>query len=235
MKKYWQRFSTKVDALTLRERTIIFAMTALALVTAINTFLLEPQLASQRELVKRIKTEQSQIAAIQAEIQQRVRPQANDPTVQSRAQIQALRKQLDQLHSSLGNVQKALVSPDRMPEVLQGMLKSNEKLQLLSMKTTEPEDLNELATDIKNPAKSEQKAKDGLGARESAKGAIYRHGVEITVQGSYVDILAYLAQLESLPWQLFWGKAVLNVENHPKASLTLTVFTLSLEKKWLNI
>jgi MSHA biogenesis protein MshJ len=70
--------------------------------------------------------------------------------------------------------------------------------------------------------------------RQSAD-AVYKHGVEIVVQGSYPDMVDYLTDLESMPWQLFWANAKLNVDSYPKSSLTLTLFTLSLDKKWLHI
>jgi MSHA biogenesis protein MshJ len=64
---------------------------------------------------------------------------------------------------------------------------------------------------------------------------VYRHDVEIVVQGGYLDIMKYLAQLEAMPWHLFWSKAKLSVDEYPKTTLTLTLFTLSLDKKWLNL
>jgi MSHA biogenesis protein MshJ len=45
----------------------------------------------------------------------------------------------------------------------------------------------------------------------------------------------YLEQLEAMPWQLLWANAKLNVDEYPKSTLTLRLFTLSLDKKWLNL
>jgi MSHA biogenesis protein MshJ len=58
--------------------------------------------------------------------------------------------------------------------------------------------------------------------------------VEIVVQGGYMDMMNYMAALEAMPWQLFWGRAKLSVDEYPNATLTLTLFTLSLDKAWLN-
>ena len=44
-----------------------------------------------------------------------------------------------------------------------------------------------------------------------------------------------MTELEAMPWQLYWGKVNLNAESYPKVTLTLTLFTLSLDKKWLAI
>ncbi len=38
-----------------------------------------------------------------------------------------------------------------------------------------------------------------------------------------------------MPTQLFWGKAKLEVEEYPNARLTLTLYTLSLDQKWMTL
>ncbi len=42
MKLDWQRFMARVDALSLRERVIVFAMTVLIFLLAVNSVLLDP-------------------------------------------------------------------------------------------------------------------------------------------------------------------------------------------------
>jgi MSHA biogenesis protein MshJ len=64
---------------------------------------------------------------------------------------------------------------------------------------------------------------------------IYKHGVRITVRGSYLDLLSYAAALEKLPEQMFWGEAKLSVEKYPDSLFTLTLYTLSLDKTWLKV
>lgn len=62
---------------------------------------------------------------------------------------------------------------------------------------------------------------------------LYRHGVQLVLQGSYLEMIDYLEALEALPTQLFWGAAVLDAEQYPQAKLTLTLYTLSLDQKWI--
>ena len=64
---------------------------------------------------------------------------------------------------------------------------------------------------------------------------IYKHGVEIVIQGRYLDMMHYMSALEAMPWQLFWGKATMQIDTYPDATLSLTLFTLSLDEKWLNL
>jgi MSHA biogenesis protein MshJ len=239
MKQYWQRMVLRIDALSLRERAIIFAMAALVLITLVNTVLLEPQFAKQKLLSERIKQEQEKIAGIQAEIQQKVRAQSIDPDAATRIRLQALMQQSAQMQGAMRDVQKGLVSPDKMSELLESILKQNGKLRLVSLKTLPVTGLNESVSESKtagektavaaaSPAKDKQES-------QPAAGFVYRHGVEVMVQGGYLDMMNYMAALEAMPWQLFWGRAKLSVDEYPKATLTLTLFTLSLDSAWLNI
>jgi MSHA biogenesis protein MshJ len=41
--------------------------------------------------------------------------------------------------------------------------------------------------------------------------------------------------LESMPQQLYWSEREMQVLDYPKARLRLRLFTLSLEKSWLNL
>lgn len=245
MKQYWQRLSLKIDALTLRERTIIFAMAALILITLINTFLLDPLYAKQKQLSLSIRQEQAQIAAMQAEIQQRVSAQTADPDNANKIRLQQLEDRSLEIQNTLRDMQKGLVSPDKMPALLDDILKQHGKLRLVSLKTLPPSELTESpqagtqksverafssSTESNAQGNPERRASEGNGAV-----AIFRHGVEMEVQGRYFDILDYMAQLETMQWHLFWGKATLKVNEYPNATLTLTLYTLSLDKKWLNI
>ena len=72
-------------------------------------------------------------------------------------------------------------------------------------------------------AKAPVKVADGL----------FKHGVEITLEGSYQELAAYLERLEQAKPKLLWSSVSLSAENHPRLVLTLTVYSLSLERAWL--
>ncbi|MBC7957684.1 MAG: hypothetical protein H7Y33_17680, partial [Cytophagales bacterium] len=61
---------------------------------------------------------------------------------------------------------------------------------------------------------------------------LYRHGVEVTLRGNYADLLAYLNTLEHLPRRVYWGELKINAQDSPSVVMTLTVYTISLEKTW---
>ena len=234
MKQAWHKLALKIDAMSLRERAIIFTIAVLILVLLINATLLDPQYAKQSKLSQQIKEQQAQIADIQHQIQQRVKAQANDPDYDVRMRMQALRQRAQQMNDALGDVQKGLVPPDRMAALLESVLKKNDKLLLLSLKTLPVKRLNDAVDTDEKPAPDASTIPLADEESDAVKG-VFRHTVELKVQGSYMDMMAYMKSLEDMPWQIFWGNAELTVDVYPKATLTLTLFTLSLDKKWLNL
>ncbi|NMM28404.1 MAG: MSHA biogenesis protein MshJ [Glaciimonas sp.] len=239
MKQTLQRFILKIDAMSLRERIMIFAGTALTLMLLLNTLLFDPQFAQQKLLSQKIQSDQSKIAEMQAEIQQKVTSQTSDPDTVNKKLLQKLQQQSQQMHADLLGLNDVLVKPENMTSLLETILKRNGTLRLISLNTLPVSTLTPVAANAATiPAeKSGVPVPAASAAAPSALGTgeIYKHGVEIVVQGKYLDMMAYMSALEAMPWQLFWGKAKMQVETYPEATLSLTLFTLSLDKKWLNL
>ena len=66
-----------------------------------------------------------------------------------------------------------------------------------------------------------------------APAVLYRHGVEIVLRGNYLDMVNYMDAVEAMPSHVFWGKLNMQVEQYPNATLSLTLYTLSLDEKWI--
>lgn len=228
MKQQWQRLVLRIDALSLRERAIVFAMAALIVVTLVDRALLDPLFRQQKMLTGQISQNQSKMTEIRNNIQQGARAQARDPDVENRERLKQLSEQLRQKQAELADLQKGLVSPDKMSDLLESLLRRNGGLRLVSLKTLPAANLIEAA-----PETGGEGGKDKQG--DTPVPPVYKHGVEIVMQGSYLDMVGYMTELENLPWQLFWGRAKLDAEEYSRATLTLTLFTLSLDKQWLNI
>ena len=118
-----------------------------------------------------------------------------------------------------------------MAGLLEQVLNKNGRLQLIALKTLPVSLLME------KPQAAEGAAQPPVAASADPAGRkqIFKHGVQITVRGSYLDLLQYLAALEKMPAQMFWGEASMTVEQYPDAVLTLTLYTLSLDKTWLTV
>lgn len=237
----WLQLANKIDALTLRERGIMLAVISFAIIFLFNGLLIEPQYLKQKILSDKIKQEQVQMDVLRVEIAQRLASINVDPDADLKKRIASAEQQLLQIDGSLQDLQKNLVRPEKMTALLESILKRNHKLQLLSLKNLpvinvidEMEDTTSLGTKIVSAANTVVGASANV-ADQNIHGAIYKHEVEIVLQGSYLDMLSYMRELESLPEQVYWNKGKLTVIDYPKASLTLSLFTLSLDRKWLNL
>lgn len=239
MKQYWQTLVQKIDALSLRERVIIFAMLATLFIAIFNAVLLDRQFARQKQLSNQVAAGQAQLGQIRVEIQQAARVK-EDPDAADRERLQALNQQSAQMQSVLLDMQRGLVSPEKMTVLLEDILRRDRKLRLLSLKTLPATNLSGMVATVGKAAPGNTVSAPAAplqnpGGAQPSVGMVYKHGVEIVLQGGYLDIVDYMTAMESMPWQLFWGKASLNVDEYPTATLTLTLFTLSLDKTWLNL
>ena len=59
---------------------------------------------------------------------------------------------------------------------------------------------------------------------------LYRHGLEMTLRGSYFDLMQYLSDLEKMPARLLWGGVELQVDKYPEVRLSVQVHTLSTQR-----
>jgi MSHA biogenesis protein MshJ len=232
MKQRWEKLALRLDALNLRERVLVFGGVALVIAFLLNALLIDPVFARQKIVSQQLMQDRSEAAKIQLELQTKTQALGQDPDKLNQEKIKQLREQMAKLRSDLSSMQQNLVPPEKMPMLLEDILKRNGRLQLVSLKNLPQMNLN----------KPETKEPEGSAAKTAVKtenvselGAIYRHGVEIVVQGNYMDMMNYLLALESMKWELYWGKVKFNVDKYPTGTLTLTVYTLSLDKTWLNL
>lgn len=237
MKPHWKKLLIRLDALNLRERALVFSSVTLVVVFLLNVVLIDPVYRKQKTLSDRMKQEQAEIAKIQAEIQGKVRAQSEHPDKANQEKLKKLQQEMETLRADLSSMQKNLVPPEKMTAMLEDILKRNGKLRLVSLKNLPQVNLNTF--DPKKAGGAAEKAATTSATKAAEKamesGAIYQHAVEIVVYGNYVDVMNYLTALESLRWQLYWSKANFQIDSYPNGTLSLTVYTLSLDKTWLNL
>ncbi len=221
MKNYWLRLTGRFDALQRRERMVVFAGAVLALALLGYQFMVEPHLLRHAALAKQIdgmnKTRQELPARLIA-AQQRVK----EPNAQAERELADLRQRIGRIVQEHKEAQTRMAPPDSMAALLESILRGNRGLSLVSLTTLPAAPV--AAAEGKKPA-----------AGEVAPAGLFKHGVRITVRGNYLDLLAYLAQLEALPQKMYWGRVALAAETYPVSVMQLTVYTLSLDKSWLVI
>jgi MSHA biogenesis protein MshJ len=212
LKQMWVKYSARIDALGLRERVMIFLMLVVVLIALFDTTILGGEFAEETSLSQQITLDQSQIAGIQAEIRAKIANYDSNPDAPKLAQLKQLTQKSDQLRGQLQDMQKGLVSPDRMSTLLADLLKQNGKLRLVSLRTlpvsglTDPDpaaktDAGKSADEkagqklADDAAKTGQKLPDVKDASTSPGTLVYKHGVELVIEGDYVDIVNYMSTL----------------------------------------
>jgi MSHA biogenesis protein MshJ len=150
---------------------------------------------------------------------------AQDPDADGRGHIEDLRRRLGSYDTELRGVQQGLVPPNRMVGLLEDMLSRDSHVRLVKLHTLP-------VTALVEPAGS---AAAGVAGKSpaAAKNLVYKHGIELTVEGSYLDLLGYQSRLEKLPWRMFFARTSVNSIDYPKVLMTITLYTLSLEEAWL--
>ena len=215
------RLAARIDALTLRERVLLFAASAAGIVFLAWFFGLKPVFARQQALQRQIVQQQNHIEGIDNEVRVRVEAAQVDPDAPAREQLAAVRGETEALAGSLRAMQNGLVAPERMAPLVETILRAHGRLQLVSMRTLAVEPVGG--------------AQPAAAAATPDAALLYRHGIEVTVRGNYLDMIGYMAALESMPTQLFWGRARLEAETWPTSRLTLSLYTLSLDAKWMKL
>jgi len=208
-----KNLGVRIDALPQRQRVMLFGALAVVLVFLANAMLIAPLREKERRLGGEIAQQQIETTTAQEQVQRMVQGNRLDPDVANRSRRAALLEELQRLNSRVVEQQRRFTPPDRMRSVLEELLERNRKLALIDLKTLP-------VTPV-------------AGHRVGQPGGMYRHGIELTVKGTYGEIYDYLHELEQLPNQLYWSRAELSVDAHPALVLKLTVHTLSFDRAWL--
>ena len=236
LKERWRKLAAKVDALSLRERVMTFGAMAALIIFLLFSLVLNPLFAKQKLLNETMATDQQMIAGIDAEILLKISGNGIDPDAHDRQALERLRQEVTRLTNTLRTAQGGLVPPDRIVLLLERLLKQQPRLRLVSLKTL-PSVPVAGATANAGAASTALSATPPPASAPAIKSSplLYRHGVEVVLRGSYIDMVNYMEALEAMPTRVFWGDASLVVEQYPNASLRLTLFTLSLDDKWISL
>jgi MSHA biogenesis protein MshJ len=113
--------------------------------------------------------------------------------------------------------QQTLLAPARdMRALLEDLLAENGRLKLVRISTQWPEAVQ-------------------VGATDSAQPLLYKQGMALAVSGTYLDLLAWLRSVESMPRKLLWDSMELTSDEQSRLTLSLQVHTFSPDRDALEI
>jgi MSHA biogenesis protein MshJ len=214
-----QRYADRLDAMSLRERVLIFLAVAVVIVAIADSALFDPISRRQKVNSQRIHQQEDEIRTMQGQVQAYAQGRTGDNAGAKRERLEKRKVELAALDRELAAKRNDLVPPERMAKMLYEIVKRNPDVDLVSLRSLPATGLAQSLT-----------------AGLSTGGLLlYRHGIEITVSGSYLRMLTYVNQLERLPAKIMWGNMELQAAAYPVTTLKITLYTLSPEKTWLLI
>jgi MSHA biogenesis protein MshJ len=225
LRQRWQSTAERIDAMSLRERVIVFVCVTVLMLAALYGFFSLPVRNEQVAVSTAVAQKQVDTRLLQAEVQKILGHMQDDPDSTKRVRLEELRARLANLDARLNEKQREMVAPERVTSLLEEILRRDRRLELVDLRSVPAVPLFE------EPDASESKPGEEKHAEERLQ--VYRHGVELTVRGSYFDLLNYLSDLEALPHRMYWREVDITVDEYPVITMKLSVYTLSLQRTWV--
>ncbi|MEW6765919.1 MAG: hypothetical protein AB1344_09060 [Pseudomonadota bacterium] len=230
----------RFEGMQTRERVLIIAV-GVVLVWALAQVLYFNAAAKQEKRLQTAnKGTQQNIALLEAN-QMVLRTRLDEDGLATRqAKLDELKRRRQALDDLLHQQGLRLLNPERMREVLHDLLRGSE-LRLISMQrlpvgvaySTEPK-VEQDTSRSGGPGQDMTAARDA-GSPGKHGVTVYRHAVQIELEGNYAGMVEYLERLERSGWRLMWQALDIETRDYPSARLRLTVYTLSLEEDWIGV
>ena len=132
-----------------------------------------------------------------------------------------LQRQYGDLETRLKSLTNDLISPRRMAQVLHQLLEQDSGVSLIGFKNL--------------PVTKLEKAQKKNILLSESNTTLYKHGFTMTMHGDYASTVQYLQRLEKLNWSIYWDSIHYEVIDYPLAKITLTIYTLSMQKEWISV
>lgn len=212
----------RIDQLSLRERALIFGGGVALIYVAWQALLMDPvtlrtRAAEQRLVEVRHRGQLADEAGLAA---------SQDPAVAAAGRNRALAERLRSVDAELAAAAQGYVAPEKMTELVRGLLASQQGLKLVSLRNLPAESLS-------RPA-AEAGAAPAADAASADRGP-FLHPVEVVVEGDYLSVVTYLHELEKLPWRIHWQRLELLAGDYPTNRVRIVIGALSLSRDWMAV
>lgn len=216
---YLNVISRHVKALNVRERVLLGAAILGVVYFVLDLALLRPYEQQGKVLRDKLQQQALEVSSLQSALLAIAPAGAADPLARQRAERDQLRNTVAQAESVIGRATADL----KLGDVIRTIVAAKPGLTLVTLKTLPVETIFTASAPI--PTAPAAPGAAPLPPLPSLP-TLYKHGIDVTVRGSYAALLPYLQELEG-NGNLFWGNVRLDVVDYPEATLKLTIYTLS--------
>jgi MSHA biogenesis protein MshJ len=205
--------STRFNAMTLRERAMIFAALLAVLVLVWDTLLMQPLDQRKKALSAEMQTVQEGMSQLASSLS----GDGGDPIMKAFEQQEALKQSLAAADAQLQTMAAGLIAPPKMVNALRDLLERQQGLRLIELRNLPARPLV--------PTVDPQQPQHGP----------FLHPAEMVVEGDYLTVLRYLQAVESLPYRFYWQVLELQTIEYPQNRVRLRINTLSMDAEWLGV
>lgn len=201
MKEKWLLLAGRIDAMQLRERVFMFLALMVGFLALADTVWLTPAQVAHKQAKQKFEAQASELQRLRDEL--KAFAQAVDPSKAVRDDIAAANARLESINQEIRGVIPPAEGGPPLEQALVQFLRRQDGLTLLNTGT--------LKADAATPAGS--------------PAGLSRQGLELSVSGSYADLVRYVRTLEGALPNLRWGSLqVKTTKELPE--MTLQVFVV---------
>jgi MSHA biogenesis protein MshJ len=222
MSSYMDNLEAKFNTISVREQKLLFYVFPFVICIVFILGLLEPTIAQTINIRQQIKEQKLRLVEAANNVKL-VQSELNlDTDLEIENQITAVNQQILILEKLFTDELEQLVPPYAMPLLLEQLFAKANKLRLMSMSSIPPSNI--FGNDTK-PTGSE----DSIGPE------LFKHGLRIRFEGSYLDTRDFLILAEQMEWKLHWREIQFEVKEFPRAQVDIELFTLSRSEAYINV
>ena len=193
----------RVDALSLRERGLLFAAIVVITYTLIIVGLIRPLESQERTIAHSLAATRTQTAVVDHKLEAILAPATR---ARQMARLKSLTARIVALKARLHGLAGGLVAPRDMPALMRRVLAQAPGVTLLAL-------VNHPTVAIRRSPKS--------------RPFLYRHEMTVVVRGPYAALVHYVTILAHTRKHVLWGQVTLQADGYPYSTLRLHIYTLS--------
>ena len=209
MKQQWQQLALRIDAMQLRERIFLFLTIVISCLALADTVWLSPAQLAHKQATVRLAAQGVDLQRLRDELKAVAQPV--DASKAVRDQIAEANLRLAAINQEIQAVAPHAQGGPAIEQALVQFLRRQEGLTLLKTET--------LKQDTPSPAAPAPTA------GTTAPAVLSRRGIELSISGSYAELVRYVRTLENALPTLRWGTLQLKTTKQAP-ELTLKVYVV---------
>lgn len=233
-----RKLKEQFESRNTRERILL----TLAVVTVIGVLWLNLYSDPLTSNIVRMEKEKAQLSAdvnkLDSQLQALQKSKENDPGTILQGRIAIVENDIKVLDDDLNKQLHGFIAPEQMTYVLDSIFEHHTNLTLTRVKSLPAVSITNEITEFANSERDNTPSNNSQTVTANTKNKsieIYRHGLQIEFEGTYMATLAFLHELESLSWAFYWDEILYEVDKYPKAKVVIRIHTLSLEQGWIGV